>query len=692
MEGDEQKEKVEMAPTTGDGRPVEGEVKSDEEKPIESEEAKAAKLEMVQSCLEELLSKQNLAEDAFIQQHMNAQMYVPLCILAGHHRVTKLGQGIDVAALLEAAQRSEKLGVDEEHLLVRPLMKPRRNTLILHDLPDDVEEQELTDLFKSSPESEALCSVKPDVNRTAYATFQTDEAAQTVALWLRSQTLRGSSVKCAVKAEHFLRSFFPAVPGTPPCGMSMAPYGMSGQQVVWAWPGNWQDTGAVGAQYGNSMEMWGEGTDASGAWSMGGEGAPKGGGKHFQDGGAKGRGGKSKGKGKGKRKGEGMPHGVDAEMSQMEAMQRVQKSPAMRMRGDSFVPIQEPLEPVDDGTVVDDSELGYKHEFRKYGREQIIEVCSGMDDLIKPESFTRFEHEEKDVTLFRQSPYKDWAPLPTPQITFASGVFSGEGRRSTGDGSSIPGSPLVDSLGMPPPRKGSEMSRSWTSSRRSRSQSRGRMESGEPEDWGANAAAWESSEWDEWCGDASWSKGADSRGSWRRRGSSWSDWYGGSQQWVEKTQVAEEAEETDRLVDQEQWGPKRMSWAEKVKGTRERSLSTGPQRWQAKKKADDTEAPKQQGSVPAPEEAKPMPDEKEGAAEVKAADQGAARVEAPPAKGATQSTDNSKGASEAAAPAQPSKEPEGSAEAPAGPKPHAPTWAERVKLGQSKGAPKPAPG
>merc|ERR1719456_1191732 len=69
----------------------------------------------VQKRLEELLSKQNLAEDSFIQQHMNAQMYIPLSILARHHSLCILGdENMIIPAARDAAQRSDKVGVDED--------------------------------------------------------------------------------------------------------------------------------------------------------------------------------------------------------------------------------------------------------------------------------------------------------------------------------------------------------------------------------------------------------------------------------------------------------------------------------------------------------------------------------------------------------------------------------------------------
>merc|ERR1719440_1449687 len=118
-------------------------------------------------------------------------------------------------------------------MMVRPLLKPRRNILILRDLPDVFPEDELKALFNSCPESESFCSLKPDVNNTAFASFKTDEAAQSAALWLRSQKLQGAEIKCAIKSEHFVRSFFPASPGPM---MQASPYMMPQASMAWTYP------------------------------------------------------------------------------------------------------------------------------------------------------------------------------------------------------------------------------------------------------------------------------------------------------------------------------------------------------------------------------------------------------------------------------------------------------------------------
>jgi len=516
------------------------------EKPSEPKDKKAL-LDKIQGVLEELLSKENVSEDVFIQQHMNAQMFIPLCILGGHRDIAELGPEVDVATLMTAAQQSEKLSVDEGQLLVRPVIRARRNTLILHDLPNEISQaaltEELQELFASSPEGEALTSVKPDVNRTAFVAFETDEAAQNAALWLRSQKLRGAAIKCAVKSEHFLRSFFPATPGVPaPVVTAEASAGASTSppQVMMGWSQQW------GAQQWPSG-MGYDATSAEMGWTVGGAWA-----QGSEDGFFKGKGkgkinGKGKGKGKGKFKGKGPP---SPEMGQMDAVPRGSVS------SEAFGPLQE--EPAM-GAEGDDYDLiGYTHEFRRYTRQKIIDVCSSMEEVTMPESFARIQ-EEQDVGLFRQSPCKDWAPLPTPLLSFAASVFSGERkeRSASGEqgGDAGEGSPNMG----PRTRKGSS---AWT--RSSRSQSDANTSDEQPTSYAATEdTQWTEAEWAEWTAEA------DAR--WRKRASTWGGEAHGQSKWVEKSQVDQ-----------------KPSWAEKVKGM---AGGSAPARWQPKPKDEKEEGP-----------------------------------------------------------------------------------------------------
>jgi len=352
-------------------------------------EEREEKLKRIQEKLDFLMTKENLQEDSFIQMNMDAQMNIPICILAGHEQFEEMGQIVDVTSLYDAALKSEHVVVDKIAMQLKPIIKSKRNTVILHDLPDQIPLEELQELFEKCPSAEKLKSIKPDVNSTAFVTFEDDSAAQDAALWLRSQQLRGAKVKCSMKSEQFLRSFFPMKP---------VPNFQSYSVPAWAaaWTGQWA-AGWPGAQPpvpggkdGKGMEKGGfkgpsegmapspHGPNAAGPFTF-----------------AKGK-GKSQGwwgKGDGKSKGEAMSPLVSEEALQFQQ------------------------EANDSHEVDADDDCGYRHSFRRYTRQQIMEICGKMELVEKPESYKKMEA-TSDIALFSQQPNKDWAPLPTPLGSF----------------------------------------------------------------------------------------------------------------------------------------------------------------------------------------------------------------------------------------------------------------------------------
>mmetsp|Transcript_118531 Transcript_118531/g.377818 ORF Transcript_118531/g.377818 Transcript_118531/m.377818 type:complete len:550 (+) Transcript_118531:168-1817(+) len=537
-----------------EGRSVkEGEVKDAGEKDKKphgsSQEDDEEFLISVQGCLEELMSRANLEEDLMIQQHINAHMYVPLYILAAHPKVVTLGPAATMKVLLTAGQRSEALNVDHETMMISPVIKYRRNTLILRDLPDGISEQELRDLFKSSPQLNSISSMKPDVNNTAYVACETDEAAQELALWLRSQKLRGSSVKCAMKSDHFMRSFFPAQPASM---HSQSPAG-SWPASPWTGPSSWPSP-LMGPSYENSSQMW-----AASGWDAEEKGKGMKGGK--------------KGKSKGKGKGYGSPD--DAEALAAEAQRRLEQA--------IFGPQAGAGEEGDIGEV----DVGYTHEFRRYTKQQIVDICSSVEVVTKPDSFVRFEKEHKDAGLFSQTPLKDWAPPPTPMTTFAASMLD-VGNRRSGAGSA--GADELegyagDAQNRRHSRPGRKASGSWTRNKSARN------ESGEYE--GGRSGEWNDWEWPA-SGGAGWGpepeggkgkgKGCRKRASSRSKRSSWDDWYG--QTWVEKQPSKEPGAEGKEDKDSSQPSkdpaaegkedkePSKPTWAEKLRGVPDKSRST----------------------------------------------------------------------------------------------------------------------
>eukprot|EP00435_Cladocopium_sp_Y103_P037372 s3391_g9.t2 len=98
-------------------------------------EDREANLKKIQEKLDYLMTKENLQEDSFIQMNMDAQMNIPICILAGHEKFEEMGKIVDVSSLYDAALKSENVVVDKAAMQVKPIIKSKRNTCAWPLLP-----------------------------------------------------------------------------------------------------------------------------------------------------------------------------------------------------------------------------------------------------------------------------------------------------------------------------------------------------------------------------------------------------------------------------------------------------------------------------------------------------------------------------------------------------------------------------
>jgi len=162
----------------------------------------------VQETLEGLLSKKNLVRDQFLASNMNPQMYIPVKVLLSHDKLIAVGATQE--SLAKAAANSTRLGIDDANTMVRPLLKSKRNVVILRDIPEHTTEEEIRGIFNESPYSSKIANIKAEVNNAWFVKFDLDEGTQEVVLWLRSQQFKGKTVNASIKSEHFLRSFIPA--------------------------------------------------------------------------------------------------------------------------------------------------------------------------------------------------------------------------------------------------------------------------------------------------------------------------------------------------------------------------------------------------------------------------------------------------------------------------------------------------
>lgn len=380
----------------------------------------------LQELLESMLSKQNLVTDPFLSGNMNAQMYIPVKLLLQHANLKDIA---DEEGLLAAADNSSRLAVSEDRLMIRPMLKSKRNTVILRGMPEDTTEDDIREIFSPYPaEKNLVKKVTPDINNTWFVKLAADDQMQEVLLWLRSQTFRGEKISAAIKSEHFLRSFFP-VAGAIPQGSaaegdwSMAPMGMpeidhSGPQPM---PGYWQPWGmrtelGLGAfLYGGSKgsakggKGWQDGPPGKGGWGQnwsGGDGdwnsgwggwGKSGWGKSEDDKGKGGKGGKGKEAKRKKADGKGKKSGEEGEGSRRRPKDGKSATPKVDdERAFPALPGQQAPTPI---------QRGYKDEnFKRYSRDQIEGIFAKVDFS----SVTAPEFELGEV--FLEEPCKEFAP------------------------------------------------------------------------------------------------------------------------------------------------------------------------------------------------------------------------------------------------------------------------------------------
>lgn len=357
--------------------------------------ADAELVDKVATELERLLSKKNLAEDKQISSALNPQLYVPISTILTVVSLKELTTSADV--VVAAAKKSDALGLDDAEQMVRPLLKSKRDTVILRDIPEDATEAELRGLVAGAPKAPAVLEVTKEVNQIWFVKFGTEEACQDVAWWLRSQKFRGEPVKVAIKSEHFLRSFFqaPAASALPAAGKGDIPSGKPSMMPAFGKnPGFWMPWAggkgmADGPILGAPMPIVADQANLP-ANILDNVGRGRGGGAAFGKNASmdKGKGSKgTKGKGKGKRK----DNDAEADAGLIRAM------------GDMNLG-------ADSGGTEFTGPVTYEHEFRKYTQEEIKNLVAKMGAFSMPDALQDPEHESVVV-----KDREGWTPSPAEE-------------------------------------------------------------------------------------------------------------------------------------------------------------------------------------------------------------------------------------------------------------------------------------
>jgi la-related protein 4 len=170
--------------------------------------------EALKKQVEYYLSRHNLATDAFLVSQMNSELYVPISVIANFKLVKALTS--DEAFIASVMRESNLVTVDETSKYVKPNFKLQRNTLILRDIPTDVPVEDLQRVFEQDPRCGKIVSIRPDILNTWFVTFETEEIALETLDLLRDKTFQDKPIRARIKSENLLRSFYyPTPEGAP---------------------------------------------------------------------------------------------------------------------------------------------------------------------------------------------------------------------------------------------------------------------------------------------------------------------------------------------------------------------------------------------------------------------------------------------------------------------------------------------
>lgn len=162
-------------------------------------------LDALRKQVEYYFSRENLANDAFLVHQMNAQMYVPLSVIATFNNIRMLTDDVDVIRFALAA--SKEVLLDASGSMVRPNITAARNTIVLREVVADTTDEDIMSIF-SGEECPTPNGVRPDINDTWFVSFNSEEEATDALMAIQDRRLNGAPIKARIKSESAMRSFY----------------------------------------------------------------------------------------------------------------------------------------------------------------------------------------------------------------------------------------------------------------------------------------------------------------------------------------------------------------------------------------------------------------------------------------------------------------------------------------------------
>jgi la-related protein 4 len=153
----------------------------------------------LQRQLEYYFSPQNLGNDKFLREHMDAEGFVPISLIAGFNKVISLTT--DLQLVTEVLRDSKTVQVDETGEKVRSLVNS--GMLILREIPENTPVEEVRQLFNSD-RCPPLISCHFMHNDNWLARFESHDDATRAYTYLRESRLlfRGQPIHARLKNPH----------------------------------------------------------------------------------------------------------------------------------------------------------------------------------------------------------------------------------------------------------------------------------------------------------------------------------------------------------------------------------------------------------------------------------------------------------------------------------------------------------
>ncbi|XP_049849569.1 la-related protein 4-like [Schistocerca gregaria] len=142
------------------------------------------------------------APDPIIVQNMKSEMFVSISVLCGHPYIQSLTT--DAELVVKAACASEKVVVDVENYIIKPMYKIERKTVILREMPPEADEQFIRGLFNTSgPHIKAINKV---IDNIWFVSFESEPKMLEAFFEVKKNKINNRPIQVRVKSENLLRA------------------------------------------------------------------------------------------------------------------------------------------------------------------------------------------------------------------------------------------------------------------------------------------------------------------------------------------------------------------------------------------------------------------------------------------------------------------------------------------------------